>query len=146
MLDKVFEYQILPEPPCFTHPDGSIRQNNKANVSQLLKNELTLFPKPSDIITAVINGMFLVNTDFNSSPTLSGIAKYIFRRALKLTNYRADLCFDVYESPGIKDVKHTERGNFVTELISFGPGQKTPSNFTAILKLDAFRGSSFVFW
>ena len=33
-----------------------------------------------------------------------------------------------------------ERGNLETELIfSFGPGQKTPSNFNEMLKLDAFK-------
>ena len=137
---KVFEYPILPEPPCLTHPDGSIRQNDKAKVSVILQNESTSVTTPSVITNAVIDGMFLVNSDSNVSPMLAGIARSIFRRALELTNHRADLCFDVYESPGIKDVKKIERGNLATELIfSFGPGQKTPSNFTEMLKLDAFK-------
>ena len=101
-------------------------------------NQLQL--QPSIITNAVIDGMLLVNSNSNVSPTLAGIARSIFRRALKLTNHRADLCFDIYKSPGIKDVKHIERGNLATELIfSFGPGQKTPSNFTEMLKLDAFK-------
>ena len=28
-LEKMFEYPILPVPPCFTHPDGTVRSTDK---------------------------------------------------------------------------------------------------------------------
>ena len=36
---------------------------------------------------------------------LSAIAKLILQKALRLTKHQADLCFDVYTSRNIKDVK-----------------------------------------
>ena len=40
----------------------------------------------------------------------------------KLTQHRADLCFDVYKSPSIKDTKRKERGNEESDrLFAIGP-------------------------
>ena len=31
-LEKIFEYHILAEPPCLTHPDGTVRSTDKAGI------------------------------------------------------------------------------------------------------------------
>ena len=64
------------------------------------------FQSPNDVETAAIDAMFLPKSTLSKLPgTLSVIAKLILQKALSLTKHRADLCFDVYTSPSIKDVK-----------------------------------------
>ena len=47
---------------------------------------------------------------------------------------RADLVFDVYESPSIKDIERKSRGNEETFIIyPIGPKQKTESNVKELL-------------
>ena len=36
---------------------------------------------------------------------------HIYKEVIKGAKFRADLCFDVYVSPDIKDVKRKERGD-----------------------------------
>ena len=37
-LAKVLQYPFLPEPACFAHPDGTMRQSDKAKVFHELKD------------------------------------------------------------------------------------------------------------
>ena len=61
-------------------------------------------------------------------------------KALKLTENHVDLCFDVYESPSVKDIKRRDRGNEDTEReFIFGPRQKFPSDFESLLKISEFK-------
>ena len=43
------------------------------------------------------------------------LARRILVKVLNLTNIRANLCFDIYESPSIKDVKRKDRGDIEIE-------------------------------
>ena len=85
--------------------------------------------------------MFLLKSSLSKLlGTLSAIAKLILQKALSLTKHRADLCFDVYTSPSIKDVKRRTRRNIKNELtFSFGPGMKTPKDIFDLLKLNDFK-------
>ena len=85
--------------------------------------------------------MFLLKSSLSKLlGTLSAIAKLILQKVLSLTKHRADLCFDVYTSPSIKDVKRRTRGNIKSELtFSFGPGMKTPKDIFDLLKLNDFK-------
>ena len=48
-------------------------------------------------------------------------------------------CFDVYESPSIKDVKRKDRGDIeIGRKFCIGPHQKTPINFNGLLKRSSF--------
>ena len=77
--------------------------------------------------------MFLLKSSLSKLPgTLSAIAKLILQKALSLTKHRTDLCFDVYISPSIKDVKQRTRGNINTELTNVS---KTFSTFSNLLIL-----------
>ena len=60
--------------------------------------------------------------------------------AMKDAKFRADLGFDVYSSPDIKDVKRKERGDADTErLFLIGARQKIPSDIKDLLKLSEFK-------
>ena len=59
---------------------------------------------------------------------------------LKLTQHRADLCFDVYKSPSIKDTKRKERGNEESNhVFSIGPKTKTETDIHDLLRLSCFK-------
>ena len=44
-------------------------------------------------------------------PTFAAFARSVLFRVLKFTKHRDDLCFDVHESPSIKNIKRESRGN-----------------------------------
>ena len=49
-----------------------------------------------------------------------------------LRNNRADLCFNIYESSSIKDIKRKDRGDMETDReLCTGPRLKISSNFNA---------------
>ena len=79
-------------------------------------------PQNSNTVNA--DGMFLIQ----STPcclNYSIFVQKIVSSVLKLTQHRADLCFDVYESPSIKDTKRKERGNEESDRVfSIGPKTK----------------------
>ena len=56
--------------------------------------------------------MFLLNSSTQNLPkTYSALTRRVLVKFLNLANIRADLCFDIYESPSIKDVKRKDRGD-----------------------------------
>ena len=59
-LESVFSFPILPEPACFTYPDGTIRQNDKSTVFHHLTKDFQSNP-PDTIETAITDGMFILN-------------------------------------------------------------------------------------
>ena len=64
----------------------------------------------------------------------------IVSSVLKLTQRRADLCFDVYESPSIKDTKRKERGNEEYDRVfSVGPKTKIETDMHDLLSLSCFQ-------
>ena len=130
-LNIVFQYPLLPEPPCFTHPDGSLRESKKSTVFHFLKNKVTF----------IADGLFIVRSSNNlKNATFSSFARSILTKLLKCTKYRLDLCFDVYESPSIKDVKRKARGdNEVDCYFTFGPKQSLPSDFEALLQISEYK-------
>ena len=102
---NVSQYPLLPEPPCFTHPDGSLRENKKSTVFHFLKDKVKT-ESPSDVHPFIADGIFIVRSSNNlKNATFSSFARSILTKLLKCTKYRLNLCFDVYESPSIKDVK-----------------------------------------
>ena len=87
--------------------------------------------------------MFILNLSTQNLPkTYSALARRILVKVLNLTNIRADLCFDIYESPSIKDVKRKDHGDIETEHeFCVGPRLKIPSNFNELLKISSFKSS-----
>ena len=79
--------------------------------------------------------MFILNLSTQNLPkTYSALARRIFVKVLNLTNIRADLWFDIYEGPSIKDVKRKDRGDIKTEReFCVGPRLMIPSNFNELL-------------
>ena len=138
----MFSFPILPEPACFAYSDGTSRQNDKLTVFHHLTNDFQSNP-PDTIETAIANGMFILNLSTQNLPkTYSALARRILVKVLNLTNIRADLCFDIYESPSIKDVKRKDRGDIETEREFYiGPRLKIPSNFNELLKISSFKSS-----
>ena len=60
-LAKVLKYPILPEPACFAHPDGTMRQSEKATVFHKLKNTVNSQP-PKRVDAVIVDGMFLLRS------------------------------------------------------------------------------------
>ena len=141
-LESVFSFPILPEPACFTYPDGTIRQNDNSTVFHHLTKDFQSNP-PDTIETAIADGMFILNLSTqNLTKIYSALARRILVKVLNLTNIHADLCFDIYESPSIKDVKRKDCGDIETEHeFSIGPRLKIPSNFDELLKISSFKSS-----
>ena len=115
-LENVFSCLILPEPACFTYPlDAIVRQNDKSIVFDHLTKDFQS-NTPDTIKTAIADGMFILNLSTqNLLKTYSALARRTLVKALNLTNIGADLCFDIYESPSIKDVKRKDCRDIETE-------------------------------
>ena len=89
-LAKVFEYPILPEPPCFIRPDGTVETTDNAAIHHYMVKDQN-FQSPNNVETAVIDAMYLLKSSLSKLPgTLSAIAKLILHKAWSLTKHRAD--------------------------------------------------------
>ena len=113
----MFQYPLVPEPPCFTHPDGALRDNPKSNVYKILKGMVNT-EVPQNFNTVISDGMFPIQSTSHCL-NYSIFLQKNFSFVLKLTQHRADLYFDVYESPSIKDTKRKERGNEESDRVFF---------------------------
>ena len=72
-----------------------------------------------ELDTVIINVMFLLRQQIS---TYKKLDQNILKEALNMKTKRADLVFDVYESPSIKDIERKSRGNEETFIIySIGP-------------------------
>ena len=60
-LNIVFQYALLPEPPRFTHPNGSLRESKKSTVFHFLKHKVKT-ESPSDVHTFIADEMFIVRS------------------------------------------------------------------------------------
>ena len=91
---------------------------------------------PGDVNVVIADGMFIIQTPVkDKTPTFAAFARSVLLKVLKLAKHRVDLCFHVYESPSIKDIKHESRRDENTEKhFTFGPRQRTPSDFNLLLK------------
>ena len=67
-----------------------------------------------------------------------------------MTKNRADLCFDTYKSPCIKDITRELRADGYVEdddeIYTFGGGQKTPKNWATLLKSSRYKGGFLRFF
>ena len=128
----------MPEPPCFTHPDGALRDNPKSNVYKILKGMVnTEVPQNSN--TVISDGMFPIQSTSHCL-NYSIFLQKNFSFVLKLTQHRADLYFDVYESPSIKDTKRKERGNEEFDRnFSTGPKTKMETDMHDLLRISCFK-------
>ena len=70
---------------------------------------------------------------------MDGLVRHILIKVLTMTKYRADLVFDTYSTPSIKDMTRDARGDDEEVVYNFGAAQKTPKNFEALLKLSSFK-------
>ena len=70
------------------------------------------------------------------------LTRHILMKALEFGSKRVDFVLDTYKSPCLKDITRDMRGDDLDvcdEVYSFGSGQKTPSNFLALLKYSNFK-------
>ena len=86
-LNIVFQYLILPEPPCFVHPDSSLRESKKAAVFHLMKEKIES-TAPSTVDMVIADGMFIIQSCVKDRiSTFSEFARTILIRILKLSKY-----------------------------------------------------------
>ena len=139
-LSTIFSYPLVPQPSSMAHPDGSIRTTKKSVVMEYLEREIeTVNPTLRD--TAIIDGMFLLRSLEKQLPyNLRGLVRVILMKTMKMSRQRSDLVFDTYNSPSLKDIARSERGDEDSiDSYTFGSGQKTPNNFHELLKLSSLK-------
>ena len=94
---------------------------------------------PQNPNTVIANGIFLIQ----STPrclSYNIFVQKIVSSVLELTQDKADLCFDVYQSPSIKDTKRKERGNEKSDRVfSIGPKTKKETDMHDLLRLSCFK-------
>ena len=147
-LHIVFQYSLLSQPPCFIHPDGSLRESKNSTIFHFLKDKVKT-KSPSDVHTCIADGMFIVRSSNNlkNAAFCSSFARSILTKFLKCTKYCLDLCFDMYESPSINQrcsqkEKHeeTKRLIVILHLVLNNP-------YPPILKLSfKFQSKNHIFY
>ena len=65
---------------------------------------------PPNVETVIPDGMFLIRS-ICCCRTYTLFVETVLKIVLKLTVHRADNCFDIYESPSLKDSKRQERSD-----------------------------------
>ena len=90
----------MPEPHCFTYPNGALRDNSEFNACKILKGMVNT-EATQNSNTVNTDGMFLIQS------TLRCLNYSIFVQKVVLS-VLSDLCFDVYESLS-KTQKDTKR-------------------------------------
>ena len=138
-LALVFSYPLLPEPLCLAHPDGSLRTSPKSKVFHHLKKDVSSgIPDPVRVFIA--DGLFLVHSLIQRCPTYGALARKLIQTAVNSTAERADICFDVFHSPSIKDIERRKRGNDDSvRLFAIGPQTKIDRDVTQLLQLSSFK-------
>ena len=64
------------------------------------------YSSPSNVNTVITDGMFVVRSSLKEKcSTFASFARHILIKLLKLIIYRLALCFDIYKSPSIMDIK-----------------------------------------
>ena len=90
--------------------------------------------------------MFLLRACIGKCATYQVLARRILQDALKLTSYRIDICFDVYESPSNKDVEQKVRGDENTiRIFSIEPKHKIEGNIKELLQLFNYKNELLPF-
>ena len=112
-VKRIFAYPLAPEPPCFCHPDGSLRDSPKSKVFQYLKGLVQSDSSPN-VETVIADGIFLIRS-IRRCRTHRLFVQTVLKTVIKQTVYRADVCLDFYESPSLKDSKRQERGHDQSE-------------------------------
>ena len=96
-VKRILAYPLVPEYPCFCHPDGSLRDSPKSKVFQYLKG-LVQSDSPLDVETVIVDVMFLIRS-IRCCRTYTLFVQTVLKIVLKETVHRADICVDIYESP-----------------------------------------------
>ena len=122
----IFSFPLVPQPPSLAHPDGSIRSTKKSIVLEYLEKEIETV-NPSFRDTVIVDGTFLVRKLEGQLPhNIRGLVRLILMKTIKMSQRRADLIFDTYDSPSLKDIERDERGDKESiDSYTFGAGQKT---------------------
>ena len=147
--ESVLEYPLVPVPSELAHPDGSIRTTAKSAVVDIFEVDTA---GPSAVDTVVVDGMFLLRNLTQPLPhNLRGLNRHILIKVMKMTSRRADLCFDTYKSPCIKDITRELRSDGYMEddddeIYTFGSGQKTPKNWSTLLKSSKYKNGFLRFF
>ena len=103
----------MPKLLCFCHPDGSLLYSPKSKVFQYLKG-LVQSDSPPHVETGIKHGMFLIRS-IRRCRNYRLFVQTVLETVLKQTVHRADICFDVYKSPSLKDRKRQEMGDDQSE-------------------------------
>ena len=93
---------------------------------------------PENSNTVIGDETFLIQSSSRCLNYSISVQK-IVSSVLKLTQHRFDLCFDVYESPSIKEAKRTKIGNEESDCVfSIGPNTKIETDMHDLLRLSCF--------
>ena len=80
----------MPDPHCFTYPNGVLRDSPESNACKILKGMVnTEAPQNSNTVNA--DGMFLIQSALRCLNYSIFVQKFVLSAL-------SDLCFDAYES------------------------------------------------
>ena len=117
-MKEVLPHPLGPIPWSLATSDGTLRQTNKAVLSNNLEKESTLSEEIPENSTCVIDVMSLVQKIKGNHKTFKEVAETLFCKAMpeKGSCNRLDLAFDVYKQNSIKNAERRNRGDFVSFL------------------------------
>ena len=97
-------------------------------IHPFLKGHVNSHPL-SGVNALVVDGMFFAKENIARFNTYQAFARNMLKEVLKITSTKADLVFDVYVLPFIKDIERKGRGGDETsEVFSIGTKQKIEGN------------------
>ena len=102
-VKRIFAYPLVPEPPCFCHPDGSLPDSPKSKVFQYMKGLVQSDSSPN-VETVIADGMLLIRS-IGRCRTNRLFVQTVLKIVLKQTVHCTDICFDIYKSPSLQDSK-----------------------------------------
>ena len=143
-LEHCLSFPMTPNPPSLSHHDGSLRKTDKPPLLKALEGMVErCFPNKPD--TVIVDGFFLLHSLPPLPRYLRDVTRMVMKTLVGQTTSRADLVFDTYVSPSIKDVERSARGESNARNFSFGPAQTTPRDFKNLLKLSTFKVAMALF-
>ena len=70
----------------------------------------------------------------------ASVSRTMLMKVPKLTEYQADLCFDMYESSSIKDIKRRDKGSEkIEQNFTFGSRQTFPSGIDDLPQISEIK-------
>ena len=128
-VKKISTYPLVPEPQCYCHPDGSLRNSPKSKFFQYVKGLLQP-DSPPNVKTGIEDEMFLIRS----------IRRCRTYRLFVQTILKTVLFVSMFTNHDYLKIVKDRKGVMTNPNVSvIGSQQKMPSDFDKLLKLSCFK-------